>query len=74
MAVMVARALDQSATEATDFADDKDIPTWAKGAAGGLKKLGIMEGKGANQFAPGDKTTRAEAVTVLLKMLAYKNK
>ncbi|MBB6734705.1 S-layer homology domain-containing protein [Cohnella sp. CBP 2801] len=39
-----------------------------------MKKLGIIEGKGANRFAPGDKTTRAEAVTVLLRMLAYKDK
>ncbi|GAA3401162.1 S-layer homology domain-containing protein [Paenibacillus hodogayensis] len=76
MAVMVARALGQSAaaTAESGFADDEDIPSWARGATEDLKKLGIMEGKGANQFAPGDKTTRAEAVTVLLKMLAYKGK
>lgn len=39
-----------------------------------MKKLGLVEGKGANAFAPGDKTTRAEAVTVLLKMLVHKSK
>ncbi len=74
MAAMIAKALEQpvEAATATGFADDKDIPDWAKGAVGRLKKLNIMEGKSANTFAPKDKTTRAEAITVLLKMLAYK--
>ncbi|GFZ94724.1 hypothetical protein GCM10008018_46360 [Paenibacillus marchantiophytorum] len=76
MAVMIAKALGQSveATMATGFADDKDIPGWAKGAVAAMKKLGIIEGKGADKFAPVNKTTRAEAVTVLLKMLAQKSK
>ncbi|OPH52193.1 hypothetical protein BC351_33205 [Paenibacillus ferrarius] len=76
MAVMIAKALGQSveATMATGFADDKDIPGWAKGAVAAMKKLGIIEGKGADEFAPVNKTTRAEAVTVLLKMLAQKSK
>nr|WP_255570685.1 S-layer homology domain-containing protein [Cohnella sp. CFH 77786] len=74
MAVMIAKALGQSVetTTTTGFADDKDIPAWSKGAVAGLKKLGIIEGKGMDEFAPLDKTTRAEAVTVLLKMLAHK--
>lgn len=69
-------ALGQSiqAIVTTSFADDKDIPAWAKGVVAAMKKQGIIEGKGANLFAPGDKTTRAEAVTVLLKMLAQKSK
>ncbi|WP_240644616.1 S-layer homology domain-containing protein [Paenibacillus paeoniae] len=76
MAKMVAKALGLTGeiTETHDFADDKDIPDWAKGAVATIKNLGIIEGKGANQFAPGDKTTRAEAVTVLLKMLEQKSK
>jgi tripartite motif-containing protein 71 len=76
MAAMIAKALSQSveATTATGFADDKDIPAWAKSAVAAMKQLGIIEGKGANEFAPADKTTRAEAVTVLLKMLAQKSK
>ncbi|QJD85665.1 S-layer homology domain-containing protein [Cohnella herbarum] len=76
MAAMIAKALGQTSETATaaGFADDKAIPSWAKGAAATMRKLGIIEGKGANQFAPGDKTTRAEAVTVLLKMLEQKSK
>ncbi|WP_240418111.1 S-layer homology domain-containing protein, partial [Paenibacillus periandrae] len=76
MAVMIASALGQSKVAAveTSFSDNKAIPDWAKGAVDAMKKLGIIEGKGANEFAPVGKTTRAEAVTVLLKMLAFKGK
>ncbi|OAO89079.1 hypothetical protein AXX17_ATUG04700 [Arabidopsis thaliana] len=76
MTAMIAKALGQTgeSAAATSFADDKDIPDWARGAVAALKKLDIIKGKGANQFAPGDKTTRAEAVTVLLNMQEQKNK
>ncbi|WP_084403248.1 S-layer homology domain-containing protein [Paenibacillus antarcticus] len=33
-----------------------------------------MKGKGNNQFAPLDYTTRAEAITVLMNMLALQIK
>ncbi|MEK0315050.1 InlB B-repeat-containing protein [Cohnella sp. 56] len=78
MAAMIAKALGLGLTGGTNetpgFVDDKDIPDWAKGAVATIKNLGIIQGKGANQFAPGDKMTRAEAVTVLLKMLEQKSK
>lgn len=75
MATMIAKAWAQTVEvkTATGFADDKYIPDWAKGAAAAMKELGIIEGKSTNQFAPNDKTTRAEAVTVLLRMLAQKS-
>ncbi|MCD9025287.1 S-layer homology domain-containing protein [Cohnella silvisoli] len=76
MAAMIANALDltiQSNTE-TGFADDKDIPVWAKGAVAAVKELGLVQGKGAGKFAPNGVTTRAEAVTVILKMLTKKSK
>ncbi|MNJ02369.1 hypothetical protein D3C73_1623110 [compost metagenome] len=50
------------------------IPAWAKGAVAAIKELGIVDGKGSNQFDPTGITTRAEAVTVLLNMLAGKSK
>ncbi|WP_445670321.1 S-layer homology domain-containing protein [Paenibacillus sp. FSL K6-2393] len=31
-----------------------------------MQKAGILNGKGLNTFAPSDKTTRAEAVKLLL--------
>jgi uncharacterized repeat protein (TIGR02543 family) len=75
MTVMIAKALNlaDGAAASSGFADDKDIPDWAKGTVAALKNLGIIEGKSANQFAPGDKMTRAEAVTVLLKMQEQKS-
>ncbi|MCF7756073.1 cadherin-like beta sandwich domain-containing protein [Paenibacillus xylanexedens] len=74
MAVMIAKALGQSneANAVTSFADDKDIPAWAKGSIAYVKQAGIVNGKGVNMFAPQDEATRAEAVTVLLNMLAQK--
>lgn len=46
MTVMIAQALGQSveAIKATGFADDQDIPEWAKGAVAAMKKLGLIEG------------------------------
>ncbi|SED06819.1 S-layer homology domain-containing protein [Paenibacillus sp. GP183] len=75
MAVMLAGALGQSneANAVTGFTDDKDIPVWAKGAVAAIKKQGLVEGKGSNAFDPNGNTTRAEAVTVLLKLLTQKN-
>ncbi|MFX3634610.1 MAG: S-layer homology domain-containing protein [Candidatus Pristimantibacillus sp.] len=73
---MIAKLLKLSieVNAATGFADDKSIPTWAKGAVGAIKKAGIMEGTGANKFNADAHATRAEAVTTLLRMLSVKNK
>ncbi|MBO9605037.1 MAG: S-layer homology domain-containing protein [Paenibacillaceae bacterium] len=71
MAAMIAHAMGHSTetNTATGFADDMAIPAWAKDSVAYVKQSGIMQGKGNNQFAPQDHATRAEAVTVLLKML-----
>ncbi|MFD0682163.1 MULTISPECIES: cadherin-like beta sandwich domain-containing protein [unclassified Paenibacillus] len=76
MAVMLANALGLTveANTVTGFADDKDVPAWSKGAVAAMKKQKLVEGKGANEFGPTDSTTRAEAVTVLLNLLAQKSK
>jgi phosphoribosyl-AMP cyclohydrolase len=75
MAAMIANALKLSieVNASTQFADDKDIPIWAKGAVAALKETGIVEGTDANKFNPGAPTTRAEAVIVLLNMLQQIN-
>ncbi|MFB9279594.1 S-layer homology domain-containing protein [Cohnella cellulosilytica] len=71
MAVMLARALTVAAdARSAGFADDRDIPEWAVGAAAEMKRLGIMRGKGGNGFFPKDAATRGEAAAVLLKTLA----
>ena len=71
MAVMIARALGAAGNsgDPTAFADDADIPAWAKGAVEALRQLGIVQGREDNRFAPGDTATRAEAAVVLLRML-----
>ncbi|QJD86607.1 S-layer homology domain-containing protein [Cohnella herbarum] len=76
MAVMIANALGESsqANAATGFADDKEIPAWAKGSVAIVKQASIVQGKNGNEFAPQDQTTRAEAVTVILKLLDQMNK
>ncbi|SFE69354.1 Listeria/Bacterioides repeat-containing protein, partial [Paenibacillus algorifonticola] len=71
MALIIARALkietEENAT--TSFADDNSIPVWAKGAVAALEKHGIMKGTGANQFNASSMANRAEAVTIILKLL-----
>ncbi|WP_312884318.1 InlB B-repeat-containing protein [Paenibacillus xylanilyticus] len=70
MAMMVANALQlktESGTSST-FADDEQIPVWAKAAVAGMQNSGLLNGKGLNTFAPKDNTTRAEAVKLLLSM------
>jgi len=73
IAVSIGQAIELHANE-TDFADNEDIPVWAKGSIAYLKDEGIMQGMGNNVFAPQDHATRAEAVEVLLNMLAFARK
>ncbi|WP_149466323.1 S-layer homology domain-containing protein [Paenibacillus antarcticus] len=76
MASIIANVLKLSveSSSATGFTDDKSIPTWANNAVVQLNKLGLIEGKGNNRFEPNATTTRAEAVTLLLKMLVQVSK
>ncbi|PYY29297.1 Fibronectin type III domain-containing protein [Paenibacillus illinoisensis] len=70
MAVMVANALQlktESGTSST-FADNEQIPVWARAAVAGMQQSGLLNGKGLNTFAPRDNTTRAEAVKLLMSM------
>lgn len=71
IASMIARALKLSveASATTGFADDKDIPKWAIGAIEAVRKLGIVNGRSDNKFVPNGTATRAEAVTLLVRIL-----
>ena len=71
MAAMLARALKTplEANAQTGFADNEDIPNWARGAVEAIRRLGIIGGRGGNQFVPNDTATRSEAVVKLLRML-----
>ncbi|MEF2245651.1 S-layer homology domain-containing protein [Paenibacillus sp. IITD108] len=71
MAVIIARALKMqpNAYGTTGFADNEEIPKWAKGAVEDLRKLEIIRGYSNNKFVPGKPATRAEAIVMLLRML-----
>lgn len=75
MVYIIAKALELSLEDdaETSFADNKDIPKWAKGTVEAISKLGIVSGRGDNKFVPDGTATRAEAVVMLLGMLEYKD-
>ena len=67
---MVTRALDlKGGTKALPFADADQIPAWGKDYAIAAYEAGLIQGKDNNKFAPNDLLTRAEAVTVLMKLV-----
>ncbi|RXZ84318.1 hypothetical protein EBB07_02600 [Paenibacillaceae bacterium] len=79
MTVMVMRALgnheaDNSAadTPKLTFADADHIPEWARASVAAAANAGLIKGRGNNRFVPHDNTTRAEAVTLILGLLDYK--
>jgi hypothetical protein len=76
MVVMLAKALGKSNEQFTaiGFADDKDVPEWAKASVAYMKQAGLVKGKSDNEFAPLDHATRAEALTILLNILKQMNK
>ncbi|MGG1634371.1 S-layer homology domain-containing protein [Paenibacillus sp. NRS-1760] len=69
--IAVASGRSSETNAVTGFVDEDKIPTWARGSVAYVKQAGIIQGKGGNTFAPQDNATRAEAVTVLLKLLAH---
>ncbi|MBU5443829.1 PQQ-binding-like beta-propeller repeat protein [Paenibacillus sp. MSJ-34] len=75
MIVMVARAsgLPADGESQTGFADEEAIPAWAKDAATAAKQNGILDFWRDNRFAPQVKSTRAEAVSAIVRMLELKN-
>ncbi|GIP20879.1 fibronectin type III domain-containing protein [Paenibacillus sp. J22TS3] len=71
MAVMVAQAIKRplKAHTTTGFVDDEAIPQWAKGSVEAIRGLSIVSGRAGNKFVPNDTMTRAEAATILLRMV-----
>ena len=51
------------------FADADQIPQWAFPAIAAASDIGIVQGRDNNRFAPTGYTTRAEAVTLILRLL-----
>ncbi|MGO4106930.1 S-layer homology domain-containing protein [Paenibacillus sp. YAF4_2] len=71
MSAIIVRALakETSSTIKLKFADLDKIPAWAIPSVKTAVELGIMKGNKHNQFAPNAPATRAEAITVILRML-----
>ncbi len=72
MAAIMVRALPDAAADGTaaDFADADAISDWARDAVAQAAQLGLMQGKDDGLFAPDEGATRAEAATVLSRLLA----
>ena len=51
------------------FGDTDRIPAWAQPSVAAAAKLGVINGKDGNRFAPADSATRAEATAMLLRLL-----
>lgn len=71
MAIIAARAgkLAMSADGTTGFEDDEVISAWAKGAVAAARQQGVITGMGDGTFRPQGFATRAQAVTVILKLM-----
>ncbi|WP_020615472.1 S-layer homology domain-containing protein [Paenibacillus daejeonensis] len=73
MAVMIMRAMKQPLPEeagiALNYSDAELIQPWARPAVAAATERGLIKGRGNNLFVPQGETTRAEAVTLILRML-----
>ncbi|OBZ16033.1 S-layer homology domain-containing protein [Bacillus sp. FJAT-26390] len=81
MAVMAANALqfaesagaigEQSKAAADSFKDEAAIHDWAKEAVNTVADAGILEGKGEGRFLPLDLASRAEAATIIMRLMQF---
>lgn len=71
MAVMIAKAAELKLVEgsSTGFADDTTIPKWARSSIAAAADAGLVQGKGGNRFEPLSNATRAEALTLILRLV-----
>jgi len=75
MTVMVVRALGLRTDNVSPlaFADSDRIPSWAKPSIAAAFEAGIVKGRGNNKFVHAASANRAEAVTLILSIVDYKN-
>ena len=74
MATMTYRAVNTvgkslSGADREEFADASSISPWAAEACTAMHKAGIINGVGANSFAPKDNVTRAQAAKILYEVM-----
>ncbi|MBJ6361368.1 S-layer homology domain-containing protein [Paenibacillus sp. GCM10012307] len=81
MAVMAANAITfarnagadvpQAISKAPIFKDESDVHTWAVESVRQAAAAGILEGNSKGQFLPLDRASRAEAATIIVRLLQY---
>ncbi|THF73990.1 S-layer homology domain-containing protein [Cohnella fermenti] len=74
LAIIIARAANLPApTDALslDFADSDLVADWAKPAVAAAVAAGLIQGKDGNKFDPSAPATRAEALTLILRLLDW---
>jgi heme-binding NEAT domain protein len=71
LAVIVARAagLKLDPNDALDFADANQIPAWARQEVAAAVKAGLVKGMDGNLFEPSATATRAQALTIIMRLL-----
>ncbi|MDR6550151.1 S-layer homology domain-containing protein [Paenibacillus qinlingensis] len=71
MVTMLIRAYSPKAelSSSANFSDSSQIPDWAQPAISQAVSLGLISGRENNAFEPMGVATRAEAVTVVMRML-----
>lgn len=74
MVVMLIRAYSPKGDMSlqSTFSDSSQIPTWALSAVSQAVSLGLINGRENQTFAPFATATRAEAVTIVMRMLDRK--
>lgn len=71
MMVMIARAFglpEADTSELGDYDDYLDVPAWAVEAVASVVQSGYIQGRTAEQLAPNATTTRAEVITILVRV------
>lgn len=71
MAVIIARAAQLEVTNgaSVNFADAANIPAWAQKEVAAAVEAGLIGSKGNNRFEPAASATRAEALTIIVRLL-----
>lgn len=71
LAVIIARAakLELDSAAALDFSDAAQIPGWSQKEVSAAVKAGLILGKEKDRFDPNGTATRAEALTLIIRLL-----
>ncbi|WP_158560769.1 NEAT domain-containing protein [Paenibacillus contaminans] len=72
LAVIIAKAKGLKVTDGAvpSFSDAGSIPVWAQPSVAAAVEAGLISGRSEHTFAPADIATRAEIVTLVIKLLA----